>query len=484
MKSKSIGKNAILNMIRQGLSIVFPLIAYPYAVRTLGPSSLGKVNFVQSFIDYFSLLAMLGVSNYVIREGSRIRDNRSQFITFTNEVYTINVIFTCISYLILFSLTFCVPKLSDYKTLILLQSISLALTTFGIDWINTIYEDFFKITIRSICTYIITIILLFTFVKNENDYYIYSLLTVITNGIICITNRITCSKYLSLKLTKNINFKKHIIPLLILFVNMIAITINTNFDTTMIGWIKGDYDVGIYSLPVKIYTVIKNMIFAIYVVALPRLSYYVGKNELMNYKMLNSQIWAYLILFTLPISAGLEICAKYIILIMGGTALIRSVSVLRLLSLVLFFSILSGVIMNAMNISLKKEKDNLIVTIISALINIILNFLFIPIFSYNGAAFTTLISEIALFVLCIVRFPNLRDYLDIKLIVKELIHAFCGVISIVITTLIIVNLNFQDMKTFICIVICSVFSYIATLFLLRDSILISLFNNIKFKKSI
>lgn len=483
MKSKSIGKNAILNMIRQGLSILFPLITYPYAVKTLGPDSLGKVNFVQSVIDYFSLLAMLGVSNYVIREGSRIRENHGEFITFTNEVYTINVLFTCIAYLLLFIVTVSLPKLINYRLLIFIQSLSLMLTTLGVDWINTIYEDFLKITIRSIITYIITIVLLFTLVKSKNDYYIYSFLTVITNGIICISNRLTCSKYLSLKLTWKMNFKKHIIPLLVLFINMIAITINTNFDITMIGWIKGDYDVGIYSLPVKIYTVIKNMIFAIYIVALPRLSYFAGNNLIKEYKSLNTQIWSYLILFTLPTIIGIEITAVYIIQIMGGNALIKAVSVLRLLSLALLFSVMSGVIMNAMNISLKRDKENLFVTLICAFINIILNLIFIPIFSYNGAAFTTLVSEFVLFILCFLRFPNIKKYIDLKFILIEFTHSIIGVLFIIVTYLIINYMDIQGIYKFVCIITSGILSYVFALVILKDSILISLITRIRFKVS-
>ena len=70
IKKKNMGINAILNVIRQGLSVLFPLITFPYALRVLGAEGIGKVTYVGSIISYFSLIAMLGISTYAVREGA------------------------------------------------------------------------------------------------------------------------------------------------------------------------------------------------------------------------------------------------------------------------------------------------------------------------------------------------------------------------------------------------------------------------------
>lgn len=473
VKEKSIGKNAVLNMIRQGLSVLFPLITYPYAMRVLGPESLGKVSYTQSIISYFALLAMLGVSNYIIREGARIRDDKEKFNIFVSEVYTINVIFTFISYSLLVVITLSVPKLENYRSLIFLQSISIFLTTFGIDWINTIYEDFLKITVRSICTYILTIVLLFVFVKDSGDYYAYALLTVITNGIICISNRITFGKYVKLHLTKDIKYKKHISSLVILFVNAIAITINTSFDTTMLGWIKGDYAVGVYSLSVKVYSVIKNIICAVYIVSLPRLSYYCGIKNFQEYKSLNTKIWSYIVLLVVPTAIGMVFTSKFIVYFMGGAELSEAVLSLRILSISLIFSSLSGIIMNSMNISLRRETENLIVTAASAMINVVLNFIFIPLLSYNGAAITTLISETLLLILCTTRFKEIKTYVDFKQIVLVGIRSVIGVIFMTISWLVITKLTLSPLLEFIVTIISSVAIYGIMMIVMQEPLIIN-----------
>ena len=75
MKPVSIKTNAILNVIRKIANILFPLLTYPYVSRVLEPDNYGKFSFANSIISYFLLFSMLGIETYVIREGSRIRDD-------------------------------------------------------------------------------------------------------------------------------------------------------------------------------------------------------------------------------------------------------------------------------------------------------------------------------------------------------------------------------------------------------------------------
>ena len=74
---KSLKKNAALNMTKTVMSLVFPLITFPYTSRVLGPAFLGKVHFAQSVVNYFSLAASLGISAYAVRESARPRNDRN-----------------------------------------------------------------------------------------------------------------------------------------------------------------------------------------------------------------------------------------------------------------------------------------------------------------------------------------------------------------------------------------------------------------------
>lgn len=432
-KAKNIGINAVLNVIRQGLNVLFPLISYPYALRVLGVESIGKVNYCSSIIGYFSYIAMLGITNYAIREGARIKDDKNEFERFTSQIFTINTLSTILSYILLALTILVFNKLYCYKEILLIQSISIGLTTLGVDWINSVYEDYFLLTIRSIITNVISLVLLFVFVNSEKDYCIYALLTVISNGIICITNLYYCRRYTKIRFTININLKKHIKPILILFSNAIAVTIYVNVDTTMLGIIKGDYSVGIYSAAVKVYNIAKNIIAAIYIVSVPRLSLFAGNEQWDDYKKLCTNIICSIMIVLLPFGIGLVCLSSEIMKLVGGNAYDDSAIILSILGISLIFAIFGGFLTVAVNITLKREKISLMATGISAIVNLLLNLFFIPILDSIGAAITTLLSELLICVYCFIRLPNKEQYLNIQIVKRSLIRSIFGTSFIVIS---------------------------------------------------
>ena len=79
MKKKSLDKNAALNMFKTLMSMIFPLVTYPYVTRILQVENIGKINFSGSVVSYFTLLAGLGISTYAIREGAGLRQDKHTF---------------------------------------------------------------------------------------------------------------------------------------------------------------------------------------------------------------------------------------------------------------------------------------------------------------------------------------------------------------------------------------------------------------------
>lgn len=116
--SPSLKKNAALNMTKTVMSLVFPLITFPYASRVLGPVYIGKVNFAQSIVSYFALVAALGISTYAVRESAKLRDDRKKLSVFVKEVFSLNMISTVVAY-ILFALAIVVaPAFGSYRVLL------------------------------------------------------------------------------------------------------------------------------------------------------------------------------------------------------------------------------------------------------------------------------------------------------------------------------------------------------------------------------
>ena len=481
-KKRSLGVNAALNAFKSSLAIIFPLITYPYVFRVLHTEGVGKVNYAASIISYFALIAALGFPTYAVREGAKLREQPEKFGCFCNQIFTVNIITTVFAYGALLATLFFLKPLRDYRGLLLVSSLSIAFTTFSIDWINTIFEDFLYITIRSIVTYALSLILLFVLVKNEGDYLKYAFLTVVTNGIVCISNWIYCRKYVRVKITRRLNLKKHGRPVLMFFANSVATSIYVNSDTTMLGYFSGDHVVGLYALAVKVYNVVKTMLVAMYTVAIPRISFLVGQNDIGNVKKLFTSIFSNLTIVLLPAGVGLAAISREVVLLMGGSEYLDATFTLQVLSIALVGAVFGGAVTYCLNIPLGREKYNMKATAMSALLNVACNIVMIPLFKHNGAAITTAAAEFFVLFYCVLSFKNIREYLDVKNWTKSLVQALIGCITMLIVAVAIKCMVENTVIRIALIITVSLLTYGFELAVARNDLVIRILQKLNLVK--
>lgn len=478
-KYKSLGVNAFLNAFKSGLSVLFPLVTYPYAYRILHAEGIGRVDYATSIVNYFTMIAALGITTYAVREGSKIRERKSDFEVFSNQIFSFNVITTVLTYIFLAVFLVFFSQTQEYGGLITLLSLSIVFTSLGVEWINTIYEDYLYITVRSVVIHVVTLILLFILVRDENDYYFYAFLTVITNGIICLTNLVYCRRYVKLRFTFKINLSRHISPILLLFANSVATTIYVSADTTMLGWTVGEQAVGFYSIASKVYGVVKRMLVAMYSVAISRISFYVGQGDTDNIRRTYTKLLSNLTLVLIPASVGLISISREIIVFMGGQEYFEAIPTLQILSISLIGAIFGGAVTYCLNIPLGRERINVMATVLSAIINIGLNIVFIPLLRQNGAAITTAISEFFVFIFCFVSFKNKREYIDFPVWRKNIFHSLIGVALIVIITYLVRLITSNPYLVLIFVISFSVLAYFGALLALKNDFVLGLAKKIK-----
>lgn len=437
MENKSLKRNASLNGIRTVLAIIFPLITFPYATRVLQVTNLGKVNFSSSIVNYFLLLAGLGVATYAIREGAGLRNDPEKLNTFGNQVFTINLISTVISYLFLFIVLFTVPSLADYRSLLLIQSMSIIFTTVGVEWIYSIYEDYLFITLRSLAFQIISLILLFVLVKDTEDYYLYALITVISTVGSNVINYVHSRKYTKLRLTRHLGLKQHLKPILIIFSNNLLSTFYVNSDITLLGFMVGNYSVGIYSVAVKIYTTVKSVLAAVIIVAIPRLSFYLADNRMEDYRNTINKVFNYISVLILPSVVGINLLSEELVIILSGVDYLEAAVSLRILSVALLFSIYATVIVSLILLPMKKEKYILKATLASAIVNVGLNLVMIPIFQEKGAALTTMIAEL---LVLLMSYYYAKEHIELKGISKNIGASLIGCVALAVVAFVLRNL--------------------------------------------
>ena len=476
MKLNSVKVNAFLNVIRIAMSVLFPLITFPYASQVLGVSNLGKVQFATSVVSYFALIAALGVQTYGTREGSKVRENQEKFNQLCSEIFTVNIISTIIAYVLLIVLVLLPTKIQGYKVLIFIQSIVLILTTLGVDWVYASKEDFYYVTVKTIIAQVISIIIFFLFVRHKNDYYIYSLTTVVAASGMYISTFLHSKKYVHLKLIFAKSIFRHLKPMFILFSNNLAVSIYVNSDVLMLGLFATDLNVGLYSVSVKIYSVVKSLLNAITLAVLPRLSLLSTKENKEEYFILGEQILHACIILILPAIVGLFLLSKDIILLLSGQSYLSATSSLKLLTLALGFSVLANFFVNAILIINNEEKYALNITIIAAIVNIALNFIMIPLLKQDGAAITTIIAEC---IVAILSGHKAKKYMRVRNSLKVFVQSVIGCIGIYFVYFFITRFVTYLILNIILIFLVSVVVYFLILYVLGNNMVKTSISTIK-----
>ena len=417
----SLKSNVILNYINTITSIIFPVITFPYASRILLPEGIGKVNFANSVVSYFIIIAGLGIGTYATREASKVRDDKTQLTKFSKEIFSINLISTAIAYILFFIAFIFIPKLNPYRTMLLICSTKILFTTLGMDWFYSALEDFKYITLRSVFFQAISLVFLFIFVRTKDDILWYTTFGIISSVGSNICNLFYCTKFINLRLKIKLELKKHIKPIFTFFGMTLATSIYTMLDTTMLGFLSTNTEVGYYSAATKISHMVLSLITAITTVLLPRMSLYINKNDMNSFKTLTNKTVSIITLLSIPITAGLFLLAKPITLLFSGNEYIPAIIPMQVMTPIVFIISIASITGTRMLPAMNKEKIALISYIFGATANIICNAIFIPIYGALGASIGTLIAES---IVTIIQVIYLHQYIFTKDNFISLIHSF------------------------------------------------------------
>lgn len=465
MAEKSLKKNALYSFLKSFLTLVFPIITFPYASRILSPEGIGKVNFANSIVSYFVMIGSLGIGTYGIREIAKNRENDIETSKTLKELFAINLITTLIAYVMFIICLFFVKKFASYKNLLLICSLNIIFTPLGIDWFYRGLEEFKYITIRSFIFQLLSVIFLFSFVKTKENLLMYAIVGIISSIGSNICNIIHARKMFLFKINVKLEIKKHLKPIFIFFTAAICSTIYTTLDTSMLGFFSTDTQVGYYSAANKINKMILGVITAVISVILPRLSFYMQKNRREEFFQLANRCFRYIMIISVPSFFGLIIIAEPIIILFSGKDYLPAVITMKILSPII--SVISmGIFLNGNVLpSLKKEKFGLIAVSIGAFINFVLNIFFIKKWQAFGAGLSTLITESCITLVQLFFTKNLfigkQNFITlIKVIISSFVMFFL--------TGFICNFFKNPILQIVISVILGVIIYSLMLFLLRE----------------
>lgn len=409
MRIRSVKFNFIMNFLLTASSIIFPLITFPYVSRVLQAAGNGKVAFAAAVLTYFTMFASLGIPTYGIRVCAQVRDDKEKLSRTVQELLIINTVTMVIVYAVFAVMIFIVPEFAKEKELLFINSITMVLNVFGVSWLYSALEQYAYITVCSLTFKVISIVMMFAWVKNPGDYIIYGAITVFASAGSYVLNFINLHKYVTLRKKGSYNFKRHLKPIGIFFAMSAATSVYTNLDVVMIQFIKDETEVGYYNAAIKVKTILVSLITSLGTVLLPRLSFYVKQKDQDAFQKTIVKAFNFVFILASSVMVYFMIFARETILTLSGSEYLPSILPMILLMPTVLFIGLSNITGIQILTPLGREKEVLISIVCGAVVDFVLNLILIAKYGAAGAAFATLLAEL---VVLVVQCVYLKDTLS------------------------------------------------------------------------
>ncbi|MBT9025801.1 hypothetical protein BTH73_08405 [Lactobacillus delbrueckii subsp. bulgaricus] len=402
-------KNYLYNVGYQVLAIIVPLITSYYVSRVLSPDGVGANAFTNSIIQYFMLLANIGIGYYGNREIAYVRDNKQKMAATFWEIQIVKTVMTVVAYL---SFVVFMAFYSGNKTYMWAQSINLLAVAFDISWLYQGLEDFKRTVLRNTFVKITSMIAIFIFIKSPKDVALY----IIVLALSTLLGNLTLwphavNNYGYVDRGTKLSPWRHFVPTVTMFVPQIATQLYVQLNRTMLGLMVDQKASGFYQYSDNLIKLILAFVTATGTVMLPHVANAFAQHDMEKvHKMLYKSFdfvsaLAYPMMFGIAgvsmTLAPLYYSSKYAPV--GPAMLIESIVILMIGW--------SNVIGTQYLLPVNRVKDFTTSVTIGAVVNIIMNFPLIHLWGLNGAMWSTVLSEISV---TAYQFFVVRKSLDIR----------------------------------------------------------------------
>lgn len=387
----SLKKNLGYQTAYEILNTCLPLITTPYVARVLGASQLGVFSFTQSIVNYFVLLAMLGVKNYGTRSIAAIIQDRQKVNQVFSEIYSLQLISSTLS-LLLYSL-YCFFFSRENTLISYIQALAIVSCILDINWLFSGLEMFKIAVARSTAVRVGTVVLILLLVKKPEDLWLYTLLMLGGSivGMLILWSFVP-RMIGSVRLTVT-GISKHLKPNFMLFLPLLAMSIYHLMDKTMLGAMSTYEQSGFYFYSDKLINIPIGVIIGIGTVMLPRTTSLVsaGQKEYADKVFLISLEGVIAVAFAMTF--GIIAIAKEFVPFFFGKGYDACILLSSVLAPVLIIKAISLTVRNEYLIPNKKDKIYIVSVVAGTVSNLIANSLLISRYGALGAVIGTLIAE-------------------------------------------------------------------------------------------
>jgi len=397
--------NTIFNALSGVFGQVLSVITGVFIARVLGPEGYGEISFASVVVGYFMLGTDFGITAIAIRGvAQNIEKFRSYLWTYLLCKILLSV-FAIGGLIILISIK---NFGNEVSWLIFAYGLTIITSIFNVNWIFSAHQ---RMDLQAICEmsekiiYTLLVIIILMFVVTKYAVPIAMVFAGVVAAVVGFYLLKRNFRYLKGKFD-SVFFRDLFIYSWPVGLSNGASRINTNLDTIFLQMYWGSSFTGEYSAVYRLmgFGIMFGNFFtsALYPLICERA---VSTKELLGSTLdLSTRI---LLIFLVPVSVVLMIVGPELVIVLFGNAYEHGGMALRILSwipLLLLISRLYGNTLTALN----RQNLFMVIMVLSAIVNVCLNYIFIPHHGMGGAALATLLTE-GFILLCVIYFIS-RDF--------------------------------------------------------------------------
>lgn len=400
--------NTMWNIGGKIIQMFISLIVGMLTARYLGPSNYGIIGYTASYVTFFSAICQLGFNSVAVKEILERPEKQGEILGSTIFFRVLSSLLSSVGVAIL------VYFLDDGDPLIIrvafLQSLSLVFQSFEMIhfWYQSRMETEISVKVQTFA-YLVMAGYKVAILALGKDVTWFACSTAIEAAVVAVALIWSYRRSNGQKLIVSFSCGSEMLKYSYHFIlSGMMVTIYSHMDKIMLEQMLNETAVGYYTAATKVAQMWSFVLTALINSARP-LIISARKQNYDVYVKQNKRLYAAILWIGIAVAAVMTIGGKWIVLLMYGEEYLPATSSLQISAWYTMFAML-GTARGIWIVCENKAKYVKYYLGIGAVLNIILNYLFIPAFGPGGAAAATLITQIFTAVLAPALFKETRVY--------------------------------------------------------------------------
>lgn len=391
MLAGKIIKNTLSQGAGKGFALAFSLATTAILTRHLGVSGFGVYTFATVFVVFAAAMSDWGTNLIGVREAVKKGVDKNDFFS---SLALIRILFATTALLVVNLVVRLNPVWDDKIIPVTIASIAIWFLSLRVSF-AMIFHAILRLEFSALMEIVYSVsffLLASALVLKAVDVNTILGAWVLATGLAALSGYLIVRKFIQLK--KTIKWKtiapvlKESIPMGAL---LLVFSIYNRVDTLILEHFHGSSAVGIYGLSYRVY---ENLVLgAAYFMntLLPVFSAASLQNPKKIYSLFQ-KAFDVLVIFGMAIALLFFFFAPFVINLLGGGEFQASIPLLRVLLVALLITYLNHLTGYSL-VAFRKQKASLYIAVVALTLNVVLNLMFIPKFSFYAAAWITVATE-------------------------------------------------------------------------------------------